>query len=61
MGVMDTVKEVLNTDSNSKAIEHVCYEYFMSSGDLPDLLPLEDAVAWIEKTYDVKLIVQGKE
>jgi hypothetical protein len=52
---LETAMELLETDSKSRAWTYIAYEWFQKTSDIPTLLPLEQAINQIERTYQVRL------
>jgi hypothetical protein len=60
MSAVDKAKDLLNTDSTARALEHIAFDWFMECADLTELLPLEIVKGFIEKVYEVQLFIERK-
>jgi hypothetical protein len=52
---LETAMGLLETDSKSRALTYIAYEWFQKTSEIPTLLPLEQAINQIERTYQVRL------
>ncbi len=59
---IDAAKEMLDTESESKAMEMICYDWFQAFVDKsePSRIDLEDVKRWVEKTYGVRATFHDK-
>jgi len=58
MEAINSAKEKIGSEDLSLALEHICYDYAMSSENQTSI-PFEKAVAYVEKTYGVVLKVDS--
>ena len=58
MSAVDMAKELLDTDSVSRAIEYIAGEWHLATADVEDLPPFEVVVAWVERAYRVKIKIR---
>jgi len=58
---VNEAKELLNIESQSRALEHICYEWQQSSFAPNKLLPIETAKRLFEETYSVKVTIKNLE
>jgi hypothetical protein len=54
------VKKLLETDSNSRALSLISYDWLMSTFDQKEIMPLEDALKSLERIYSVQLTIKRK-
>ena len=53
------VKKAIDNESNSLALEQLCYDYFMSANAEPEQMDLSIVLDWIERSYGVKVEASG--
>ena len=58
MTAVEKAKELLGTGSNARAFELIAYDWFQSSADGPNLMPIEAAKRLFEKTYSVRIKIE---
>ena len=56
---LDKAKELLETTSNTRAIEHIAFDWLEYTGN-SDLIPIQTAQRMFEKTYDVEIKVLAR-
>jgi len=52
---VDKAKELLETSSTARALEHIAYDWFMEFADERELIPIERAKQIFEYRYNVQL------
>jgi hypothetical protein len=57
---LDLAKEAIEDDNDVLALEQMCYDYFMASGDDPNRLSMENMIKFIEKKYAVNVTINGR-
>jgi len=60
MTALDKAKELLESASTARALEHISYDWFMSVADDSELIPLRAAKKLFEKIYNVKITITRK-
>jgi hypothetical protein len=50
---------LIEPKSNSRAIEHICYEWYQYNSEAPKLMPITTAKRMFEETYKVKITIDG--
>jgi hypothetical protein len=61
MSALDKAKELLETGSTARALEHIAFDWFQVFADESELIPLDDAKRLFENTYDVQVIIHHNE
>jgi hypothetical protein len=61
LDAVNEAKELLNTESQSRALEHICYDWQQSNFAPNKLLPIETAKRLFEETYSVKVTIKNLE
>jgi len=61
LDAVNAAKKLLNTESQSRALEHICYDWQQSNFAPNKLLPIETAKRLFEETYSVKVTIKNLE
>ena len=62
MHALNAAKEMLDSESNSQAMELICYDWFQAFADKsePSRINLEDVKRWVERTFGVRATFHDK-
>jgi ribosomal protein L17 len=60
MTTVDKAKELLETSSTARALEHISYDWFMSVADDSELMPIRAAKKLFEEIYNIKITIKRK-